>query len=182
MKNQNGLPRGEAKCRTVPGEAGQTLIEILMAFSVSILVLSAIVVGVTTSLSNTQYTKNQNQANSYAQEGMSVVRQIRDSSWPKFSSYESNTTYCLKQNSTELTSASSPPLFCGDEENKVGGIFFREVKFIHESGECSNAGLSGSKITVKVSWSDNKCPIGTALCHKVELVTCFSNLDQKQSP
>ncbi len=153
-------------------QAGQTLIEILLAFSVSILVLSAIIVGITTSLSNTQYTKNQNLANSYAKEGMAVVRQIRDSSWPNFVS-KTQPTYCLVQNSIVLTDP-PPPLNCGQNV----GIFMREVKFIHNSAECSN----GSKVTVTVSWSDNKCPLGAPYCHKVELITCFSNIDQKQAP
>lgn len=208
MKKQKGSPRGEAKCRTVPGEvphrlvqdeaglpaipmlsgrqlqAGQTLIETLLAFSVAVLVLSAIVVGISTSLSNTQYTKNQNLANSYAQEGMAVVRGIRDSSWPKFFSYTTNATYCLAQNSIILT---DPPLALNCGQNV--GIFSREVKFEHASQSCiadpaclGPACLKGSKVTVKVSWSDNKCPVGTPLCHKVELVTCFSNIDQKQAP
>ena len=172
-------------------QAGQTLLEILLAFGVSIMVLSAIVVGITTSLSNTQYTKNQNLANSYAKEAMAVVRQIRDSSWYGFSSlsdYTTNTTYCLGQGSTELVSivsVSSVP--CGPSV----GIFSLEIKFDHNpstntccsdnSPNCST-GAAGSKATVKVSWSDNKCPIGTPYCHKVELITCFSSTDQKQAP
>lgn len=172
-------------------QKGQTLLEILLAFSVSILVLSAIIVGITTSLSNTQYTKNQNLANSYAQEGMAVVRQIRDSNWPKFSQYTTNTTYCLTRNSTELSLASPPLLNCGQNV----GIFSREVKIEHNSSDCL-AGTPptptpvpsiiprGSKVTVKVSWSDSKCPSGAGnpLCHNVELITCFSNIDQKQTP
>lgn len=176
-KSQKGSPRGEA---------GQTLIEIMLAFSVSILVLSAIVVGVTTSLSNTQYTKNQNLANSYAQEGMAVVRQIRDSSWPTFSSY-SDGLYCLGPDLTELTPTSQSSL-CR-QKFLVDGIFAREVIFDHDSPSCCSNnsvscenGVRGSKATVKVSWSDSKCPIGTPLCHQVELATCFSNLDQKQEP
>lgn len=159
------------------GEAGQTLIEILLAFGVSIMVLSAIVVGVTTSLSNTQYTKNQGLANSYAKEGMAVVRQIRDSSWTKFLEYETYDTYCILQNFTALT---DPPLASNCGQNV--GIFMREVEFEHNSGECSNGSVNGSKVTVKVSWSDNKCPIGTPYCHKVELITCFSKADQRQEP
>lgn len=162
MKNQKGSPRVEA---------GQTLLEILLAFSVSILVLSAIVVGITISLSNTQYTKNQNLANSYAKEAMAVVRQIRDSSWPNFFS-KTQPTYCLARNSTELAALTS--INCGQNV----GIFMREVKFMHNSAECSG----GSKVTVKVSWSDSKCPVGTPFCHKAELITCFSNIDQKVTP
>jgi len=175
-------------------EAGQTLIEILLAFSVSILVLSAIVVGITTSLSNTQYTKNQNLANSYAQEGMAVVRQIRDSSWPNFSSYTTNITYCLGPNPMGLTPLAPPALNCG-AQSPVGGIFSREVTIVHYKDDISNGcaagtptpppvGTGGSKVTVRVSWADSKCPAGTGnpLCHNVELITCFSSIDLKPTP
>lgn len=183
MKKQKGSPCASlAESRR--GEAGQTLLEILLAFSVSILVLSAIVVGITTSLSNTQYTKNQGLANSYAQEAMAVVRQIRDSSWTRFSSYTTNTTYCIAQNSTVLTDP-APALNCGQNV----GIFSRQVKFEQNSDLCkadpSCSGPScvrGSNVTTTVLWSDSKCPVGTPFCHKVELITCFSNIDQKQSP
>ncbi|MBI2613177.1 MAG: hypothetical protein HYW62_00145 [Candidatus Levybacteria bacterium] len=172
-------------------EAGQTLLEILLAFSVSILVLSAIIVGITTSLSNTQYTKNQNLANSYAQEGMAIVRQIRDSGWATFTSYASNTAYCLGPSPIGLVPLTLPALNCGVQSPvPAGGIFSREVKFVHQSPDCcpdnTNTcanNVRGSQATVKVSWSDNKCPTGgSPLCHKVELITCFSNLDQKQLP
>ena len=169
-------------------QAGQTLLEILLAFSVAILVLSAVIGAVITSLTNTQYTKNQNLANSYAKEGMAVVRKIRDSGWPTFSSYTGN-IYCISQNSTILSDPVLPAVNCGQNV----GIFSREVKFEHESSGCS-AGTpptptptptlitKASKVTVIVSWHDNKCPVGTPFCHKVELISCFSNLDQKQAP
>lgn len=157
-------------------QTGQTLIEILLAFSVAILVLSAVVVGVSTSLSNTQYSKNQNLANSYVQEGMAVVRQIRDSSWLNFTQYD-EVDYCLDQNSTELTPASSPPLTCPPEETNVE-IFLREVRLDHVSADCSD----NSKATVTVSWADSKCPSGNIRCHKVNLVSCFFNLDKREEP
>lgn len=175
-------------------QAGQTLLEILLAFGVSVLVLSAVVFGITTSLSNTQYTKNQNLANSYAQEGMAVVRQIRDSSWNNFKNLEdyfiTNTTYCLSTNPLELKELTLPSQNCRVQSPvPAGGIFSREVKFEHNSLSCcSNIsptcenGTKGSKAAVKVSWSDNKCPVGVPYCHKVELITCFSNIGQKQAP
>ncbi len=157
-------------------QTGQTLLEILLAFSVLILVLSAIVVGITTSLSNTQYTKNQGLATAYAKEAIAVVRQIKDSSWSDFSS-KTQPVYCLPQNSTTLTEPSLPPN-CGQNV----GIFSREISFAHSSPDCANADILGSKVTVRVSWSDNKCPIGNPFCHKIEFITCFSNIDQKQTP
>jgi len=173
---------------------GQTFIEIILAFSVSILVLSAVVIGVTTSLSNTLYTKNQNLANFYAQEGMSIVREIRDSSWNNFQSLEdvsqTNTAYCLRQDSVELEKLTATNCWA---QSPVGGIFSREIKFEHDSSDCS-IGIpptptptptlipKGSKVTVTVSWSDSKCPIGTPFCHKVELISCLSNTDQRRAP
>lgn len=171
-------------------QKGQTLLEILLAFGVSVMVLSAVILGVTTSLSNTQYTKNQGLANSYAQEGMAVVRKIRDAGWNDFKNLKDfllmNTVYCLDQNSTILRDP-SPALNCGQNV----GIFSREVKFDHNkssNGCCSDnslncsTGTAGSKTTITVSWSDSKCPVGNSRCHKAELITCFSSIDLKPTP
>ena len=175
MKNQAGPPRRQA---------GQTLLEILLAFSVSVVVLGGIVVGISTSLNNARFSKNQNLANSYAQEGMSVVRRVRDLSWPDFTS-KTNTYYCIAQGSLELEEVlGSPPNRCSDDINDkflIEGIFYREVELVHNPSpapldECGN----GSKVTVTVSWSDSKCGVGAALCHKAELTSCFSNIDQIQ--
>lgn len=158
-------------------EKGQTLIEIMLAFSVAMLVLSAVVVGISTSLSNTQYAKNQNLANSYAQEAMAVVKQIKDSSWSNFIA-KAGPIYCLGQGITTLEDVPPDGVNCG----KNVGIFTREVRLNHnlppESLECPN----NSKVTVTVSWADSKCPSGDIRCHKVELISCFSNLDQKSQP
>lgn len=173
----------------VMNQKGQTLLEILLAFSVSILVLSTVILGIITSLSNTQYTKNQGLANSYAQEGMAIVRQIRDSSWPDF--YSKNGDYCLPQNAVSLGDTNSDCKQAG----KVGEIFVRSIKIEKNSSDYCSEGipptptltpatiLSGSRVTVKVSWTDNKCPSSDNIyCHKVELITCFSNIDQKSFP
>lgn len=180
------------------GQRGQTLLEILLAFSASILVLSAVILGIVTSLNNTQYTKNQGLANSYAQEGMAVVRQIRDSGWNNFKNlddfYDTNTTYCLGTSPMGLEKLALPAKNCREQSPvPADGIFSREVKFDHDksrNGCCSDSssncstGTAGSKATVKVSWADSKCPSGTGnpLCHSVELITCFSSIDLKLTP
>lgn len=167
-------------------QAGQTLLEVLLAFSVLILVLGATVLGVTTSLSNAQYAKNQGLANSYAQQGMATIRQIRDSNWANFKSMTGN--YCLNK---DLILVELLSLNCGQNV----GIFSRQIT-IGDSSAClgqnptltpeetSAVSSSGREATVTVSWSDNKCPSGinNPYCHKVELITCFSNIDQKEEP
>jgi len=174
-------------------QSGQTLLEILLAFSVAILVLGSIVFGVTTSLSNAQYTKNQGLATSFATEGMTVVRKIRDSSWNNISSladFTNNEKYCLDKNLhfTEIPVGQN----CDGSTYGLGdsGIFSREVRFEHNKSECcpssgcSSGSVVTSRVTVKVSWADNKCPAGASnpLCHSVQLISCFSNIDSKQMP
>jgi type II secretory pathway pseudopilin PulG len=157
-------------------QSGQTFLEILLAFSISILVLSAVILGVTTSLSNAQYTRNQGLANSYAQEGMSVVRKMRDSSWTDFNS-KTNGDYCIARNSTTLEAVAS------ENCDELPDIFRRVVNVIRNTDDCAAPTpnpppavvLKGNKVTVTVSWTDNKCLPGNPFCHKVELISCFSN-------
>lgn len=160
-------------------EKGQTLIETLVALGAAVLVLSAIAVAVISALNNTQYTKNQNQATQYAQQGIEVMRQISQSSWGTFSAYNAR-RYCLAQGDTapcilgsstgscSLSSATS----CGQNY----GIFVREVDIAQGSDvSCSNESIG---VTVIVSWSDGKCTDpSNVYCHNVKLNSCLSNLN-----
>lgn len=177
---------------------GQTLLEILLAFSVSILVLSAVILSIITSLNNTQYTKNQGLANSYAQEGMAVVRKMRDSSWNDLNNlslgnFNNNTKYCIGQDLVlDINHRVAKTENCATNYGiGANGMFSRDVLFENNSLSCcSNSdssctnGLKGSLATITVSWTDNKCPAGTGnpLCHNVQLVTCFSSIDLKPTP
>lgn len=157
-------------------QKGQTLLEILLALGVSILALSAVILSVATSLSNAQFAKNQSLANSYAREGITIIRQIRDSSWGDFHSKASG-DYCLPQNNVL-------GVYSGNCYGNVG-IFARKVTIAHDSQSCCPgvmgcaSNVAGSKVTVGVSWTDNKCNVGSQYCHNVEVITCLSNLDQK---
>lgn len=180
MKRQKFLQRGlPATPATCAGGRGQTLLEILLAFSISVLVLSAIVIGVTGSLNNANFTKNQNLANAYVQEGMAVVRQIRDSNWKNFISTTPDIYYCLGSSNTWVD-------YDGLECRTVDkiGIFTRKVTLVQESDDCEggSAGLKGTMVNAIVSWSDSKCPAVNLYCHNVELVSCFSNIDQREGP
>jgi type II secretory pathway pseudopilin PulG len=174
--------------KLLPGEKGQTLLELLLAFGVSILVLGAVILSVITALNNTQYAKNQGLANSYAREAMSLVRAKKDSDWSQFvSGYTTGITYCLGQSPSELKELTFPAQNCNQQSPvPTGGIFSREVKFNHKSSSCCpdnsqtcDPDTRGSQVMVKVSWADSKCPIGNPLCHNIELVTCFLSVDQK---
>lgn len=146
-------------------QKGQTLIEALVALGAAVLVLSAITVAVISALNNTQYTKNQNQATQYAQQGIEVMRQISQSSWGYFSSLNKK-NYCLADGSSTLVEA--PAEGCGQNI----GIFVREVDVVqNDSHSCSGNEL----ITVIVSWSDSKCDSSSPYCHNVKFNSCLSN-------
>ncbi|MEX2007564.1 MAG: hypothetical protein WD992_02210 [Candidatus Levyibacteriota bacterium] len=153
-------------------QRGQTLIEALIGLAVAIVIISAIVIAVISSLSNAQFTKNQNQANHYAQEGMEIVRQIRNSSWIAFTSF-SSTFYCLDANSKTLTTRGASG--CGQNV----GIYVREIDVEHDSPFC----VGTSRVAAKVSWSDAKCTdSNNTFCHNVSLISCFGNNNAVPTP
>ena len=149
---------------------------------------ASVVVGIVTSLNNIQYTKNQDLATTYAQEGLAAVRQKRDSGWYGTSSlgdYSSNTTYCI-DNNLDFSENDDPTKNCVTLGHAVpvGGIFSRDVVFKPTSSNCDSIGSETTTITatVTVSWSDGKCPttdVSHEYCHSVVLVSCFSNIDEK---
>lgn len=181
MKKQRGLPATPRKL-DLRGGRGQTLLETLLALSASVLILSAVIVVVVSSLNGTQFTKNKNLANQYAREGIEIVRKIRDSGgWTGFSAI--NGRYCLSGGSASLPS-SSPSCTTPN----IGGIFVREINVYNPLSpeailDCLSGGpgSNGSKVTSIVSWSSGKCPAGN-YCHKVQLISCFYNTDQKTAP
>lgn len=159
-------------------DSGQTLIEIILALSVAVAVITGITFAITSSIKNATFTKNQNLASSYAQQGMETVRVIRDSSWVAFSSFDG--FFCLSQGSQQLTSrVGSNCEGPGEGEIFVGGTkFIRQVRMQVNNTDCE-AGVPGTpntKATVSVQWSDSICGnvVPTLYCHQVELVTCFT--------
>jgi type II secretory pathway pseudopilin PulG len=163
-------------------QSGQTLVEILLAFSIAIVILGAVVAGITMSISSSQHAKNQSLANSYAQEAMAILKNARDKG-EDLSSLYPDPNYCLAEDSSALTTDLSGE---GCAQN-VGGVFSRQVFFEHSSNTSCEAesGVSGSRVIARVSWSDSRCSSGSfssIYCHKVDLISCMFNIDKAQSP
>lgn len=158
-------------------EKGQTLIEALVALGAAVLVLSAITVVVISAINNSQYTKNQNLATQYAQQGVEIMRQISQSDWETFSLYNAS-RYCLAQNDTVPcplgSSTGSCSLGSAISCGQNYGNFVREVDIAQGSQvSCVNGSIG---ITVIASWADSKCPSsGNTYCHNVQLNSCLSN-------
>lgn len=148
---------------------GQTLIEVLIAMAMGLVVVSAITIAVISALNNAQFSKNQNLATQYAQEGMEVARRAKNSNNLLVGNYN----YCLAGGSTtlELRLGGS----CGQN---INNFFVREVDTaVPLSDPCPNQ----LKATVFVQWKDSKCT-GANFCNEVRLVSCFSDFNVVPTP
>lgn len=139
--------------------SGQTLIEVLVALGIVSVIVTALVSIVVTSMSNAQLSKNQNQALQYSQEGMEVVRGLRDSDYVAFRNY--NSTFCLGKGSVVLGADCVNP--------NIDNFFLRKVTIV-QSGCSPNV----ARVLVNVSWADGKCPASNALCRVSTLESCLS--------
>ena len=151
---------------------GQSLIEALIALSAAVAVISAISIAVIVSLNNVDFSKNQNLAAQYAQQGMEILNQQSTSDWPLFSSYAG--TYCLPQGVTIPQDAGT-----GCNRANINNFFVRQLTISQGSANCSGA----AQVNVSVSWGDGKCTsVLNPFCHNVTLNSCLANIDAKQAP
>lgn len=147
-------------------QKGQALIEALLALAFAVVIITGVVIAVINALNNASFTKNQNLAGQYAQEGLDIARNMKDSNYTQFKALSNGGYYCAEQNGTLSTSASC-----------TAGGFVKQVYVNHtgadEKGQprCESG---SSFVSSKVSWSDSKCS-GSSSCHKVQLDSCFSD-------
>lgn len=155
-------------------EKGQTILEALVALGVGVIIVSAITVAVITAVRNADFSKNQNLATQFAQQGMDIVRQISESNWSTFSQNDVG-TWCLAQDYTELN-VSSP---CSKNiKDSNGNLYFIRQITVKSNGNCINGAY---QVTSSVSWSDGSCQ-NNNYCHQVTLNSCFANLDAAPAP
>ena len=153
-------------------ELGQSLIEVLIALAASVAVVSAIAVTVITSLSNAEFTKNQNLSTQYSREGMEIIRQIAKNNWTDFLKY-TNINYCLDKGSVLPRPKAGQT--CG---KNIDNIFDRQLTIDPNSPRC----ISSIEITSTVLWTDSKCQTGDILCHQIKLRTCLADINSVKGP
>lgn len=161
-------------------EQGQTIIEIMIALGAIVVLLSAITVIILVSINGANYSRDQNNATEYAQQGMEIMRALRDTDYGQFSGL--NGSYCMDQSCTSagnctLKSASSCPV-------NINNYFSRLVTVTPLSSspaDCKNQGQASTEVTMKVSWSDGKCT-GGSLCENILLNSCLSNSNVPPKP
>lgn len=154
-------------------QRGQTLVEVAIALSVMLIALAAISLAIITSLSNSQFIKNQSIAKQYTQQGMETIRTIRNNNLVQFNSYDGSE--CMGNDNTISVDSGN----CGGVN--LAGSFIRQVQFTKGSSDCS----SGTLVSVTVSWSSSKCDPSTPtsrFCHKSQLVSCFQEQGTNSNP
>src|SRR5579871_2689483 len=159
---------------------GQTLIEILIAISLAMVVLTAMSVAVTTGLSNATLSKNQNLATEYAQEGMELIKQMQLADYSTLTTLSGR--YCLAQTCSALSSSQNGCWVNAAGNNapcptNISNFFIRQVDISQNTVGCPNT----LQATIYVLWSDAKCQAGSA-CHSEQLISCFSNPNPISAP
>ncbi len=158
---------------------GSTLVESLLALTFAVVIITAVVIAVTTAVSNSTFTRNQNEATQLAQEGLDIVRYMKTSNYVAFSALDDTIEYCPDASGELLP---NPESVCFD------GNFQKTIRIDHAGGiyptpmggrACQV--LNSTFVTSEVSWTDAKCNDGE-YCHKVALNTCLSDLDQLTNP
>ena len=149
---------------------GQTIIEAVVALASILLILGAISVSITTSVSNSQFIKNQSLASKYAQDGIEYIRYIRKTQPVAFDGYSG--IYCLNTNPNALVQ-----LPCSGVN--IANTFKREAVFnrVHEVNPTPDPSIkcsAATEVTVTVYWSDSKCGAAGAFCHKSQVSSCLS--------
>lgn len=160
----------------IKSQKGQSLVEALIALGVAVVIISGIAVAVITSVNNTDFSKNQNLATQYAQQGMELVRHKSESDWGSFTMLSGS--YCLDQNSTDLSPAG---LGCSLNINDANSnpFFIRQVDVSQNTSSCTGS----ASVSVKVSWTDGKCSSASNVyCHTVKLDSCLANINSVPTP
>ena len=151
-------------------QLGQSLVEALVALGAATIVISAVVIAVITAQNNADFSKNQNLATQYAQQGIEILRQQSESNWTTFSSYSG--AYCLAEGSSTLTPAGTK---CSAN---IRNFYVRSISIAQNNANCSGA----AKVSVVVSWGDGKCSSSNTYCHNVTLDSCLANIGNSISP
>lgn len=174
-------------------DKGQTLIEVLVGLSAAVVVMTAITTATLTALGNAQYSRYQDLANSYAQQGMELITNLHRIDYATFSSLSG--TYCLAQSCNAID---PDPQHAGQACAIISGTrcpgtlnvnsqFVRTVT-VHvddaAAANCNEQNMTDStRVDVTLAWNDQRCTDRTNLyCHNVTLSSCFNNAEIIPTP
>jgi len=152
-------------------QSGQTLIEAIVALVTILIIITAISIVVVSGISNSQFIKNQNEANKYAQQGMELVRDVQQNNLSAFRDFVGQGTTCIREETSELYYDED----CFNGDVITADHYKRTITFAQDDARCNVPGsLTPSlRVTVTVKWSSTKCSSDNTFCHSSELVSCM---------
>ncbi len=136
-------------------QTGQTLIEAVVVIGVVVLLATGLIAGTTASLRAAQSGRARSQAVTLAQQGIELMRTLRDQQWSSFQAYTG--FYCVADDHTLTPNASED---CPLDIETPQGNFGRSVHFDWQDPRMV--------VTVKVKYVDG------ALTRDSTLVTYFT--------
>lgn len=138
---------------------GQSLFEVLVALTISVLVIVTLVSLVNTSTRNATFSKNKTLASRYAQEATEWLRGQRDNDIVNFKTRALTATWCLRDLGWTISGT------CSASNQITGTVFTRQLAF-------SSSVISGKTLIqadVSVTWTDAQG------AHEVRSSTNFSD-------
>ncbi len=137
----------------VPAEKGQTLVEIVISLGIVLLLVAGLIVATTSAIHISDQGRLRSLAIQYAQEGLELSRQLRDSNWGTFQAKSG--LWCLDK-ADAWTPAGVSCLV------NIDNTFTRGVTFTW------NGAASRMEVTSTVSWQDE------STTHQSQLTTYFT--------
>lgn len=123
---------------------GQSLFEVVTALGVITIIVVALVALASSSIHNSNFSKDKSLATRYSQEATEWLRGERDTNWEIFSTRAATPTWCLPSLSWAEASVGS----CSDDYIS-NTLFQRQVSF-------NTTDAKTIEVSVVVSWEDSK--------------------------
>lgn len=146
---------------------GQTIIEAVVSLAAIGIIVGAIAIVILNALNNSEFVKNQNLANKYAQQAMESVRGIHANNIESFQALSG--VYSLGDDDNELMPGES--FTVNVEDSHIRNIYFTDDEEPCLAADGSSINLK--KVTVVVAWSGGRCSSEDRFCHNTTLVSCI---------
>lgn len=139
------------------------MFEVVLALFIITMIIVAVVILSTNSISNSLFSKNKTLAGRYSQEAVEWLRSERESNFNNFSAYADLPTYCLDSLSFLNTG------LCSESETISDTVFERTLYFTKQV----SSGKTIIDATVVTTWTDSKG------VHSSRSVTSFNDIRER---
>jgi hypothetical protein len=146
--------------KSIHAERGQTLVEAVVIIGLVVLLVTGLIAGTTMSLRTTGIARTRSEAVKYSQEGIELIRTIRDNNWGTFAGFTG--WYCFGSDANNNPVAALIPKVgtCQPNITTSDNSFTRSVQFTPEANR--------TKITVSVQYAEG------ADTKSIDLATYFT--------